>query len=82
MSKKRRKDKGTHPRPKPNQQIPSSLIRPVHLGLSAALQNARDYPLHGCWIMEGWQDEGITPVVVARTQEDGRILFGVYDELI
>jgi hypothetical protein len=28
--------------------------------------------------MEGWQDEGITPVVVARTQENGRIIFGVY----
>jgi hypothetical protein len=81
MSKKGnkgKKDKRTRPRPKPNQQIPNSLIRPFNFGLIPALQNAREYPLHGCWIMEGWQDEGITPVVVARSQDNGRILFGVY----
>jgi hypothetical protein len=28
--------------------------------------------------MEGWQDMGITPVVVARKQDNDRIMFGVY----
>ncbi len=28
--------------------------------------------------MEGWQDSGITPVVVARIQDNKQIMFGVY----
>jgi hypothetical protein len=28
--------------------------------------------------MDGWQDTGITPVVVARKQDNDRIMFGVY----
>lgn len=79
MSKKSKKDKGSRPLPKPNRQIPNSSIRPVNaLGQSLYLQNAREYPLHGCWILEEWQDTGITPVVVARLQENDRIMFGVY----
>lgn len=79
MSKKTKKNKGFRPLPKPNRQIPYSLIRPFNaFAQSPYLQNAREYPLYGCWIMEGWQDTGITPVVVARKQDNGRILFGVY----
>ncbi len=79
MSSKKTKDKKSRPLPKPNRQIPISLVRKsVELGLNPFLQNARTYPLYGCWIMQGWRDEGITPVVVARKQENGRILFGVY----
>lgn len=79
MSKKSKKDNKSRPRPRPNRQIPNSLVRPiVTLGLSPYLQNARDYPLHGCWIMEDWQDTGITPVIVARMQDNDRIMLGVY----
>ena len=79
MSKKSKSDKRNRPLPKPNQQIPNSLIRPfTALGQSPYLENAREYPLHGCWIMEGWQEKGITPVIVARLQDNGRIMFGVY----
>lgn len=28
--------------------------------------------------MDGWQDTGITPVIVARMQDNDRIMFGVY----
>jgi len=79
MSKKTTKDKKSRPLPKPNRQIPISLVRKAALiepGLP--LQHARDFPLYGCWIMEGWQDAGITPVIVAREQEPGKIMFGVY----
>jgi len=77
-NKKNRKKKGP-PRPKINEQIPNSMIRPlVGLGFNSIQQNARDYPLHGCWIMAGWEDAGITPVVVARAQAPDRIMFGVY----
>jgi hypothetical protein len=79
MSKKTAKDKKSRPLPKPNRQIPISLVRKAALiepGLP--LQHARDFPLYGCWIMEGWQDAGITPVIVAREEEPGKIMFGVY----
>ena len=79
MSKKSKKDKRSRPLPEPNWQIPNSSIRPViAFGQSPYLQNARVYPLHGCWIMDGWQDTGITPVIVARMQDNDRIMFGVY----
>jgi hypothetical protein len=79
MSKKSKKDKRSRPLPKPNRQIPNSSIRPViAFGQIPYLQNARVYPLHGCWIMDGWQDTGITPVIVARMQDNDRIMFGVY----
>lgn len=79
MKKKKKKDKKTRPMAKPNRQIPNSLIRPLTaIGLSPALLEARNYPLYGCWIMEGWQESGITPVVVARKQDTDRIMFAVY----
>jgi hypothetical protein len=79
MSKKSKKDNRSRPLPKLNRQIPNSSIRPViAFGQSPYLQNAREYPIHGCWIMDGWQDTGITPVVVARKQDNDRIMFGVY----
>ncbi|MCD4671049.1 MAG: hypothetical protein K8R77_00165 [Anaerolineaceae bacterium] len=80
MSKiKLRKNKKSRPHSKPNRQIPNSLIRKsTLLTPNHYLQNAREYPLHGCWIMANWQDEGITPVVVAREQGPDKIMFGVY----
>ena len=79
MKKGKKRDKKSRPLPKPNRQIPNSMIRPMTtIGLSQYILNAREYPIHGCWIMAGWQDEGITPVVVARLQEADRIMFGVY----
>lgn len=78
-NKKDKKDKKFRPIPKTSQQIPNSQIRPfTGLGHSPHLANAREYPIHGCWIMDGWQDTGITPVVVARAQKNGRVMFGVY----
>jgi hypothetical protein len=79
MSKKNKNDKRPRPLPRPNRQIPNSLIRPITaVGLNPYLLNARNFPLHGCWMMDGWEEDGITPVVVARMQENNRIMFGVY----
>jgi hypothetical protein len=81
MSKKTKKDKKQKPRPqgKPNQQIPISKIRALKLlGPRHYLEHAREYPIHGCWIMSGWHESGMTPVVVAREQEPGKVMFGVY----
>ena len=79
MSKKTAKDKKSRPLPKANRQIPISLVRQAALiEPGQPLLHARDYPIYGCWIMAGWKDSGITPVVVAREQEPDRIMFGVY----
>ena len=79
MSKKKEKDRKPRPLARQNQQIPNSQVRKFSaVTLNPDLEHARQYPICGCWIMSGWRDEGITPVVVARQKEDGRILFGVY----
>ena len=77
MPKKLRKNK--KPRlPKVNNQIPISSIRPIKiLGPRYYLQRAREYPILGCWVMEGWHEEGITPVIVARQQESDKVVFAV-----
>lgn len=77
MPKKTRKDK--KPRlPKVNYQIPISSIKPIKiLGPRYYLQHAREYPILGCWVMEGWYEEGITPVVVARQQDSDKVIFTV-----
>ena len=56
------------PRPKPISFKPSTQI----------LDKARELPLLGCWVMSGWQDQGLTPVVVARKQSETSVLFGVF----
>jgi hypothetical protein len=54
MSKKTKKDKKPRPQPKPNRQIPNSMLRAMKLlGPRHYLQHAREYPILGCWIMEG-----------------------------
>lgn len=78
MSKKRKKDKKTR-RPKINTQLPISKIRKVTLDNPyETLQNARQYPLLGCWTIEEWQESGIAPVIIARQQDDGKVLFANY----
>lgn len=78
MNKKTKKDRKPRPQPKTNRQIPISMIRTMQLlGPRHHLQHAREYPMLGCWIMEGWHEAGLTPVVVAREQEPGKVLFAV-----
>jgi hypothetical protein len=78
---RKKEDKRPRPLPKPNRQIPNSLIRPMTaIGQNPYLLNAREYPFYGCWIMAGWKEAGITPIIVAREQEPGRLMFGIYKE--
>jgi len=77
MPKKQKKDKKL--RPKINLQIPISQVRKVTLaGPKYYLQHAHEYPFLGCWVMQGWQESGITPVVVAREQGADKVTYGVY----
>ncbi len=80
MSKKTTKDKKPRPAPMQNRQIPLSQVRKtaVTFGVDPLLEHARDYPMYGCWVMQGWDKQGITPVVVARKQGPDRILFANY----
>jgi hypothetical protein len=79
MAKKKEKRGSSRPLPKPNRQIPISMIRPLSMiGNAEALEHARDYPLYGCWVTAGWEELGIAPVIVARKQDDDHVLFGDY----
>ena len=74
MAKKRKKGKKPR-RPKVNTQIPISQVRKVSLvDTFEALQNARQYPILGCWTIEDWQESGIAPVIIARKQDDEKVL--------
>jgi hypothetical protein len=42
------------------------------------LREARGFPLLGCWTMPTWKETGIAPVVVARRQPDGLVLFATF----
>jgi len=78
MPKKHKKDKKPR-RPKRNTQIPISQVRKVTLEAPLeALKNARQYSILGCWAMQEWQGSGITPVVIARQQENDQVLFASY----
>jgi hypothetical protein len=76
VTKKSRKNKKPRPQPKTSWQIPNSMIKAVKLlDPEYYLQHAREYPILGCWIMEGWYEAGITPVIVAREQAPGKVIF-------
>lgn len=78
MPKKRKKDKKPR-RPKINSQLPISKVRKVTLVTPLeALRSARQYPILGCWTIEVWQEGGIAPVVIARQQDDGKVLYANY----
>ncbi len=79
MSKKTKKDKKPRPQPKPNRQISISMIKTMKLlGPRHYLEHAREYPIFGCWIMKDWYEAGITPVLVVREQEPGKVMFADY----
>ena len=40
------------------------------------IQQARNYPLEGCWVQSGWQEAGLAVVVVAREQPNGLLVVG------
>lgn len=42
------------------------------------IEHAREYPFLGSWIMDGWRENGLTPVVVARQQSSDKVIFANY----
>jgi len=66
---------------KPKVDLMARASRPKRISFHGATQNleqARGFPMLGCWVMEGWQEQGITPVIVARLQADNRVVFGAF----
>lgn len=79
MTSKKKKEKPKPRKPKVNLMAGVPRPKPVSFhGSTQALENACEYPLLGCWIMEDWQAQGITPVVVARQMEENRIIYGTF----
>ncbi len=77
--RKKKKDKSL-PR-KPRSTVHANMPKPkpiVLRGPKYYIEHALEYPILGCWVRKGWQDGGLTPVVVARQQNPERVIFGVF----
>jgi hypothetical protein len=75
--KKKKKDKQKPLKPKINLDAMMPKPKPIVMkGPRYSIQHAREYPFYGCWIMKGWQEAGITPVVIARQREPDQVIFG------
>jgi hypothetical protein len=79
MTSKSKKKRG----PKPVKIRHSNTVIPINKAnewrtVKYYIEHAREYPLMGCWIMEGWKEGGLTPVVVARKQDEDKVIFGVF----
>lgn len=67
------------PKPSKSKSHPSTTLKPVNFySPSYKLEHAREYPILGCWIMQDWQEHGITPVVVVRQMDENRGIYGVF----
>jgi Calcium binding len=42
------------------------------------VRQASRYPIEGCWAQQGWDQNGLAVVVIARRQPNGNIVFGNY----
>ena len=42
------------------------------------LRRAREMPIEGAWVQEGWQERGAAVVVLARTNSSDNVVFGHY----
>ena len=51
---------------------------PVRETPARILRRAREMPVEGAWVQEGWQERGAAIVVVARTNSGSNVVFGEY----
>jgi hypothetical protein len=78
---KKSKNKANKKPLKPKIDLNAGMPRPKPItwqGPSYFIQHAHEYPIMGCWVMKGWQDSGLTPVVVARQQAPDKVIFGTF----
>jgi hypothetical protein len=78
-TKNKKKDKQKPRKHKIDLMAGMSRPKPISFqSTSQFLQQTREYPTLGCWIMNGWKDQGLTPVVVARQQPEDKVVYGVF----
>lgn len=56
------------PKPKPVKWVDPSQL----------LEGVSNNELLGCWVMEEWEEQGMTPVIVARRQEADRVIYASF----
>jgi hypothetical protein len=79
LAKKKKKDKRRPRKPRSDLEAKMPRPRPVTMhGPRYYIERAREYPILGSWIMKGWQESGITPVVIAREQSPDEVIFASY----
>ena len=79
VKKNKKKDKRKPAKPKSNIKASMPRAKPMTLrGPRYYLNHAREYPILGSWIMEGWRGSGITSVVIARQQSPDKVIFATY----
>jgi hypothetical protein len=73
---KKKKDTQKHRKPKINLTVNMPRPKPIAWeGPRHFIQHAREYPIIGSWLMKGWLESGITPVVIARQQSPDKVIF-------
>ena len=78
MGKKKRKKSGMRKPPRKVYQPSRLQIRPLTRLREALLESVREMPFVGCWRHKGWQEMGITSILLARAQDDSHIIYAVY----
>ncbi len=81
VAKQKQKKKDQHKPHKPTVSLLAGMPKPKPTSFhstSQSLELAKEYPILGCWIMQGWQEQGITPVVIARQNAENRVIYGVF----
>jgi len=79
MGKRKKKAKKKPLKPKIDLNAGMPKPKPVTWrGPGYYIKHARDYPIMGCWVMRGWQESGLTPVIVSREQKPDKVIFGSF----
>ncbi len=76
MSKKKKKDFSKPRRVKRDPEAGMPRPKPIRLvGPREELEQAREYPFLGSWVMSDWEESGLTPIIVARQAPDGQVFY-------
>jgi hypothetical protein len=79
VGKRNKKEKKKPQKPKVDLMAGMPRPKPITLhGPRYFIETAREYPIMGCWVMKGWQNSGLTPVIVARQQSPDKVIFGSF----
>ncbi|MBI4527989.1 MAG: SEC-C domain-containing protein, partial [Deltaproteobacteria bacterium] len=49
-----------------------------YAGKMRRIQHADDYPVEACYLNADWKEQGLARIVVTRSQENGKVMVGVF----